>query len=227
MDLPPRQPVERGQRVPEGELAVLLRRVVLVEEGTGEPELRFGAGSRGGLDLGLEVEELVPLRAVLELTIAVPPTRRRAVRRVVVSVTGHLPLKQRVEGVGDVRRFLVQQPGQCGSLAVVLEVLLQERGALGYEHKAVAQVVDLDLTAFVDDPQVADLLAGAGLLTAGLCRLMLSCGQAGAYDALRHRCGPFAAVAGDAVFLVQSHGSSCAMALRAASDRDAPTDLRS
>ena len=28
-------------------------------------------------------------------------------------------------------------------------------------------------------------------------------------------------------FLVQSHGSSCARALRAASDRDAPTDLRS
>jgi metal-responsive CopG/Arc/MetJ family transcriptional regulator len=27
--------------------------------------------------------------------------------------------------------------------------------------------------------------------------------------------------------LVQSHGSSCARALRAASDRDAPTDLRS
>ena len=29
------------------------------------------------------------------------------------------------------------------------------------------------------------------------------------------------------IHLVQSHGSSCARVLRAASDRDAPTDLRS
>jgi predicted Zn-dependent protease len=67
----------------------------------------------------------------------------------------------------------------------------------------------------------------AGLGQAGAVAAQILGGLLGGYlgGDMGARLG--AQVGGQAGALVQSHGSSCARALRAASDRDAPTDLRS